>query len=856
MTHPDNGVGAGRYHVVIMLRCLLLATGLALTVQAAQAQLPRFTGYHPGSLPHNLPLPVEVAGEGVSEQACPVILYLPEDGAGPIPGAHPAAGISRLPAICAGYRLMVLDQTIETPMGLKSGRVKNARIPIFAYCPLPGQSADPRQLQTAIERFSATTTPAPAPAIPRADFALERVIASRAAPEAAPAARKVVVAEIPAAQVANPETPAETSPAANPKPSPPPVASVSGPTGVAGPAVPVSAETAPAAPAASRAVSGETTATVAPANPKTTSWDSVMAGQPDGFKDAITVGEVICDDRQRLRGRLPVHGEFLARPLSEVLLQLATASGLDFSIGTLPGGDPPITTRFTAPPFAALEQIARQGGVGIYHDTGDPLWVIRKIDPETLIARTYQLHEIHLGSSSGASGGLGFGTSFQDMQNGANGSTGGSRSGNANSSRNRSSSSGYSSAMGGVNGVSSATGSATSSTASDSGLFEDRFDQPSDVLFTIRSILGLIEKAPMISDLHAGTADSDTAAAARVSTRPSDNGGKVNGLVSYNAESNSLFVVGTERQHQWVEEYLRTVDRPAAIIGIDALFVETDENPSSKLGVNLTESLVNWRIGTPTDSTGSGSNTNSVDFGTLGHFKWPSGAILSAPSLGATINAMLSESKSRVARYPRVVTTNNREVRIATTTNIPIITSASTVVGVSTAATTTNSSTGTINTNYSSGTQEIGTIITLLPSRIDGDKIYLKISIEISSGENVTQGETLTGRIPTTSTVYEGEVIVPADRTLAIGGLERIAETSGLQRVPGISNIPVFGFLFKSKDVDFRNTNITLFITPRLIRPDGLPTTSQRQATSSDRALNQSADLEHKSNQAFDKKAH
>ena len=315
--------------------------------------------------------------------------------------------------------------------------------------------------------------------------------------------------------------------------------------------------------------------------------------------------------------------------------------------------------------------------------------------------------------------------------------------------------------------------------------------------------------------------------------------------------------MGTEQQQQWVEEYLRTVDRPPAIIGIDALFVETDQNPAQHLGVNLTESLMNWHIGaggTTTDSTGATTNT-AVTFGTLGHLKWPSGAILSATSVGATINAMLSEADSRVARYPRVVTTNNREVRIATTTNIPIITNASTVVGATTAATTNangdTTSSGTINTNYSSGTQEIGTIITLLPSRIDGDRIYLKISIEISSGENVGNGEKLTGRIPTTSTVYEGEVIVPADKTLAIGGLERIAETSNIQRVPGLSKIPLFGFLFKAKDTDFRNTNITLFITPRLIRSDDLPSTSQRQDGAAARALRQSANLERQSDRTL-----
>ncbi|MDD2765698.1 MAG: hypothetical protein PHE83_17180 [Opitutaceae bacterium] len=820
------------------LRRLLLFAVLSGAVASVRAQLPQFQGYTAGTLPHNLPLPVEVVGGGLSEQACPVILYLPEAGAGPIEGAHPAAALPELPANAAGYRLMVLDQTIETPLALRDGGLKNARIPVFAYCPQTGQNPDPEMLRA---RLQAALTPPgandPGPAADAGAFSLERVITALPPATAGvpPAPRKLVLAELPPARQPPPANGNDKTDAPLPK--------TTGRTDFTG------TNDAP--------TPGKPPASVIPPTPAA-NWDDVLAN-PTGsdLKNSMTVGAVIGDERQRLRSRLPVHGEFIARPLSEVLLQLATASGIDFSIGALPAADPIVTTRFTAAPFCAMEQIGRQYGIGIYHDDNDPLWVIRRVDPETLIARTYQLKEIHLGDSSGASGNESIGATF-DMINTNMGGSGGNQNGGY----------GAGSRRNGLNGNSGSTAYNNSSTslASTSGLnggaatsatqlaaqnFEDRFTQPSDVLFTIKSILGLVEKTPLVSELNNSPDNPD---APRLRTEPAaNNATRVNGLVSYNADANSLFVVGTERQHQWVGEYLRLVDRAPVTIAIDALFVESDVNPNEQLGIDWSESALNWHLGatpanaTTTDAGGNTVTTTTLPFGTLAHPKLPGGAILSGDTLGAKLSALVSESNSHVARYPRVVTSNNREVRIATTSNIPIITAASTVAGA--VALNTNpaggtSSSGTVQTNFSAGTQEIGTIITLLPARIDDNKIYLKIAIEISSGESASSGEKLTGRIPTTSTTYEGEVVVEDGKTLAIGGLERIAETSGITRLPGISQIPLFGFLFKKKDMDFRRTNISLFLTPRLLHPDAQAAGSQRHSQTAVRALRESAHLE------------
>lgn len=779
------------------MRLSVLLTAF-LVAASAYAQIPEIPGYKATVLPNNLPLPVLVSGEGQSEQDVPVVLFIPQPGAGVIEGTLPATSLPGAPAVNGEFRLRTLPVTNRTKISLRDGRAMPVEIPMFAYVP-------------AVADAEVVVAPA------------ESAQAEVRATVSAPATRAVPAAPAP---LVRPET----------RSLPPPLLATT---------APVPPREAPIAPP-SPAVEAPTITPAPVTQLALATWDEILS-QSD-FSNAMSVGSIVVDDRQLLRSRLPITAEFIQRPLSEVLLQLSALSGIDFSIGSLPSGDPTVTTRFHASPFAALEQISKQFGVGIYREPGEPLYVLRRVDAESMFAREYQLSHIHLGKSSGAAANETFGSGFGDSQSGNSGSSGSSNGGR----RGRSSGSGSSRSTSSSGSLSGSTAGSGLNGTGGSDTFEDRFEQGSDVLFTLKSILGIAEQAPVVSQLPGAAEGEGGRVAAPLSTRPAATGARtVNGIVSYNADANSVFVLSTEQQHQWVKEYLRLVDRPTVSIAIDAMFVESDSSPSKKVGVDWSSAAVNWNVGLGNNTNGSSSSSNSstgtgstLTWGTLSHPILPSGMLINSDSFNAKISAFLTESKSRVARYPRVVTSNNREVRIATTSNIPIITSASTVAGAVSANTGNNNNSGTIQTNYDSGTQEIGTIITLLPSRITNDLIHVKISIEISSGESRTQGEGLTGRIPTTSTVYEGEVDIPVGKTLSIGGLERIAETAAIGRIPGISRIPVFGFLFKNKQTDFSNTNISLFITPRLIDSAGLTEGSPRQDRGNARALRNSAELE------------
>src|SRR5690606_5232548 len=50
--------------------------------------------------------------------------------------------------------------------------------------------------------------------------------------------------------------------------------------------------------------------------------------------------------------------------------------------------------------------------------------------------------------------------------------------------------------------------------------------------------------------------------------------------VIWNSDSNTLYVVASRQQHQWIEAYLASADRPQPMIAVEVKFIETSRDPS------------------------------------------------------------------------------------------------------------------------------------------------------------------------------------------------------------------------------------------------------------------------------------
>ena len=70
----------------------------------------------------------------------------------------------------------------------------------------------------------------------------------------------------------------------------------------------------------------------------------------------------------------------------------------------------------------------------------------------------------------------------------------------------------------------------------------------------------------------------------------------------------------------------------------------------------------------------------------------------------------------------------------------------------------------------------------------------------------------LTRRVDTEVTVKDGETII-------LSGLLHLSENKNVSKVPFLGHIPILGELFKSRQFQERQTELVVFVTPRIVDP-------------------------------------
>ncbi|MBN1865466.1 MAG: hypothetical protein JW808_11245, partial [Victivallales bacterium] len=86
-----------------------------------------------------------------------------------------------------------------------------------------------------------------------------------------------------------------------------------------------------------------------------------------------------------------------------------------------------------------------------------------------------------------------------------------------------------------------------------------------------------------------------------------------------------------------------------------------------------------------------------------------------------------------------------------------------------------------------------------------------------ATGESVVKMPIVSRRdVITNVRVYDGETVV-------LGGMLREQSNSNDDRIPGAGNVPILGFLTRVQASNAVKRNLLVFVTARIVSPDGLP---------------------------------
>jgi type IV pilus assembly protein PilQ len=79
--------------------------------------------------------------------------------------------------------------------------------------------------------------------------------------------------------------------------------------------------------------------------------------------------------------------------------------------------------------------------------------------------------------------------------------------------------------------------------------------------------------------------------------------------------------------------------------------------------------------------------------------------------------------------------------------------------------------------------------------------------------------DSLVGGVPSLSTnEAETELLVNDGDTIVIGGIIKSTKTTGVSGFPGLKDVPVLSWLFKTEQNSKENNELLIFITPRIVQ--------------------------------------
>jgi len=289
--------------------------------------------------------------------------------------------------------------------------------------------------------------------------------------------------------------------------------------------------------------------------------------------------------------------------------------------------------------------------------------------------------------------------------------------------------------------------------------------------------------------------------------------------------TNSLIIMADQEDYLTLEDIIRKIDIPRAMVYIEALIMEVSVNKDFRLG---TEWLIGGQSvyqdrefiyggGFSGGATGGdagysavGSTTNPItgeaitllppgfSLGLFGEALEISGVTF--PSIAAIIQAYKKDRDVRIISTPQILTTDNQEAKIYVGQNVPFQTTA------------TASTTGTELYN-SYEYRDVGKSLTITPQISKDRMVRLEMALEVTDLQSATDNRptTLKRTVETTAIVKDGHTVV-------LGGL--IDDKAGITeyRVPCLGSIPLIGTLFSSKAKANSQSNLYVFLTPRVIQ--------------------------------------
>jgi len=291
---------------------------------------------------------------------------------------------------------------------------------------------------------------------------------------------------------------------------------------------------------------------------------------------------------------------------------------------------------------------------------------------------------------------------------------------------------------------------------------------------------------------------------------------------TYGAQ-NAILVRGTTDQVALAEKLIQDLDKPKAEVVVDILVMQASRTKARDLAATLTTGGaggVNSPItfGKPADTVknADGSTTTpATNTLTLNRLSSISTHDFSVAVPGGVVQALLSDSTTRVLQQPQVRAVDGQKASLRIGDKVPYATGsfggglgASVGVGVSPL----------VSTQFSFA--EVGVNVDMVPKIHGRDEVSLHVELEISNVSSyvkigdISQPVISQKKIAHDIRIREGEVSL-------LGGLMQVQDSKLVAGLPWLANLPVLGPLFGTHHQDNNDSELLIALIPHIVRaPD------------------------------------
>lgn len=238
-----------------------------------------------------------------------------------------------------------------------------------------------------------------------------------------------------------------------------------------------------------------------------------------------------------------------------------------------------------------------------------------------------------------------------------------------------------------------------------------------------------------------------------------------------------LVVKGSEDAIKKADELVANLDKPVRQVVIEARVEEISATGSRRLGLDWTFPLT--LVKDPLDVM---KVTKVVS------------------DFTATLQALEEEGDATVLASPRIVALDGKEASIHIGDRIPIVIEKKSSEG------------GVVYTTQEVQFIQAGILLKVTPRFNEDDTLTLFVNPEVST----ITGQTAQGYPSIRTRSASTTMVVTSGETVVLGGLLSQNEVDTVRKTPVLGDIPLLGRLFQVKGKDKRQTEIVIFLTPRV----------------------------------------